>query len=107
VPGFSPKITLNPAVGPPGTITTVKGTGFPPNAAVNLSWTPGSGLTHVIADASGNFTTEMIIIVPDILGPRHAQAAGYPTATAAFLVVPDSAQPGGSNAALLFRSEGP
>jgi hypothetical protein len=42
-----------------------------------------------------------------VLGPRVAEAIGYPTATANFLVVPGSAEPGGEDASPLFRSEGP
>ncbi len=51
----------------------------------------------------------MYILTPDLLGPRQANAVvfGNPAqASAAFLVVPGTAQPGGDSD-VLFRSEGP
>jgi hypothetical protein len=107
VAGPVPKIALNPAVGPPGTITTVTGTGFPANTAVSLGWAAGVGTAEAHTDAQGAFTTELVVVVPDVLGPRQAVATQFPTAKAPFLVVPSTSEPGGSGAVPLFRSEGP
>ncbi|HEU5003804.1 MAG TPA: PKD domain-containing protein [Actinomycetota bacterium] len=95
-PGFSPKITLSPAVGPPGTVVAVDGTGFPASSAVALVWSPGIGRTTVTTDAHGTFTGRQVLIFPkDRLGPRTLTADPFPTATAAFLVVPPPLAPGG------------
>ena len=104
-----PAIKLNPTVGPPGTIVTVSGSGFKPNQHVTLSWSVSTGSVMVIADSHGNLppNTQMLILTPDILGPRMAVANTNPEAKAAFLVVPNTAEPGGDNAVFLFRSEGP
>jgi hypothetical protein len=56
--------------------------------------------------ASGNLTAILPILVPDVLGPRFAVAAGYKS-DAPFLVVPGSSQPGGEDANPIFRTEGP
>jgi PKD repeat protein len=107
VPG-APKLILNPAVGPPGTIVTVTGTGFRPNTAVTVSWTVSTGSVVIVADNNGNLApSPLLILTPDVLGPRFARASSTPPATAPFLVVPATSEPGGDNAGLLFRSEGP
>jgi hypothetical protein len=46
-----------------------------------------------------------MILVPDIIGPREAIARGY-KASAPFLVVSSSSQPGGSDDELIYRAEG-
>jgi hypothetical protein len=104
----APTLLLNPAVGPPGTIVTVTGTGFRPNTPVTVSWTVSTGSVVVTADRHGNLPpTPLPILTPDVLGPRFAQASSTPPATAPFLVVPSTSEPGGDNGGLLFRSEGP
>jgi PKD repeat protein len=109
VPGKGhPLLKLTPAVGPPGTIVTVTGGGFPANKNITVAWTLSTGSVTVKSDAHGNLPKfQLLILVPDILGPRFAQAAGYPSAKAPFLVAPSSEEPGGSGASYLFRSEGP
>ncbi len=39
----APTLTLNPGVGPPGTIVTVTGTGFTPNTPVTVAWSTSTG----------------------------------------------------------------
>ncbi len=107
-PSGVPTLVLDPAVGPPGTIVTVTGHGFKPNTPVTVSWTVSTGSVVITADAAGNLPpSSLLILTPDVLGPRFAQASSSPPASAPFLVVPSTSEPGGDNAGLLFRSEGP
>jgi PKD repeat protein len=107
LPG-TPTLVLNPTVGTPGTIVTVTGTGFLPNTPVTVSWTVSTGSVVIVADTNGNLPpSPLLILTPDVLGPRFAQASSTPQATAPFLVVPSTSEPGGDDAGLLFRSEGP
>jgi hypothetical protein len=48
----------------------------------------------------------LLILAPDILGPRLAVASSTPSTQAAFLAVPNTMEPGGQGLSL-FRSEGP
>ncbi len=103
-----PTLVLNPALGPPGTIVTVTGTGFQPNSPVTVAWSISTGSVVIVADAQGRLPpSQLLILTPDVLGPRFAQASSTPQAAAPFLVVPSDSEPGGDNAGLLFRSEGP
>jgi hypothetical protein len=87
---------------------TVTGTGFLPNTPVTVSWTVSTGSVVIVADSFGNLPpSQLLILTPDVLGPRFAQASSTPQATATFLVVPSTSEPGGDDAGLLFRSEGP
>jgi hypothetical protein len=107
VPG-TPTLVLNPALGPPGTIVTVTGHGFRPNTPVTVAWTVSTGSVVITADQHGNLPPRsLLILTPDVLGPRLARASSSPPATAPFLVVPSTSEPGGDNGGLLFRSEGP
>lgn len=107
VPG-TPALVLNPIVGPPGTLVTVTGSGFPANTPITVSWSVSSGSVVITSDAHGNLPPTILpVLVPDVLGPRNAVAATSPPAQAAFLVVPSTAEPGGSSGSYLFRSEGP
>ena len=108
-PGKStPVLTLNPAVGPPGTIVTVTGSGFPKNTPITVSWSISTGSVVVTTDSHGNLpATQLYILTPDILGQRYAVASSTPPAKAPFLVVPSTSEPGGDAGVFLFRSEGP
>jgi hypothetical protein len=65
------------------------------------------GSVSVQTDARGNLPpSQLLILAPDILGPRLAVASSTPSAHAAFLVVPNTMEPGGSQGVSLFRSEG-
>jgi hypothetical protein len=104
----NPTLTLNPAVGPPGTIVTVTGSGFPPNTPITIAWSVSSGSITVTTDGNGNLpSSQLLILVPDVLGPRFAVSATSPPAQAPFLVVPGPAEPGGTGGSYLFRTEGP
>lgn len=103
-----PMLALNPALGPPGTLVSVTGSGFPANSAVTVKWSVSTGSVIIHSDGSGDLgPTILPILVPDVLGPRQAVASGIPPASAPFLVVPGSAEPGGDRGSYLFRTEGP
>ncbi len=103
-PGL-PSLVLNPGLGPPGTIVTVSGTGFPPDAPVTVSWSVSTGSVVIVADALGNLPpSQLLVLTPDVLGPRLAIASSAPPAIAPFLVVPSDSEPDGG---ALIRSEGP
>ena len=108
-PGKStPVLTLNPAVGPPGTIVTVTGKGFPKDTPITVSWSISTGSVVVTTDSHGNLpASQLYILTPDILGQRYAVASSTPLAKAPFLVVPSTSEPGGDAGVFLFRSEGP
>jgi hypothetical protein len=110
VPGHkpgTPTLALNPAVGPPGTIVTVTGSGFPKNTPITISWSISTGSIVVTTDSRGNLPPSLLyILTPDILGPRFAVASSTPQVEAPFLVVPSTAEPGGDDGSYLFRTEG-
>ncbi|MDQ6784946.1 MAG: PKD domain-containing protein [Actinomycetota bacterium] len=101
-----PQLLVSPTVGPPGTIVTVTGTGFPANTTLTILWSTSSGSSVVTTDGAGNMATQLLVLAPDVLGPRFAIVASYPAA-APFVVVADSVEPGGSGASPIFRSESP
>jgi hypothetical protein len=97
-------IKLVPQIGPPGTVVTVTGTGFPIGAIVKLSWNRGVPfrLASMTIDASQGFQVKLLIFPHDELGKRTlsagpdlsvANATIFNIATADFLVVPGSEQP--------------
>jgi hypothetical protein len=102
-----PQLRADPTVGPPGTVVTVTGTGFPPNTTVTVLWSISSGSAVATTNGAGDLTTQLLVLVPDVLGPRYAMVASFSGATAPFLVVADGVEPGGSDASTLFRSESP
>jgi hypothetical protein len=94
---FTPVLTVNPGLGPPGSVTEVAGTGFPPGVSVVLAWTGGLGTlptASVTAGADGAFrNVPMLVFHRDQLGVRKVTAAvaGHPDLhpEVAFLVVPN------------------
>jgi hypothetical protein len=79
VPCFQPSVALNPPIGPPGFVTSVVGTGFPPNSPiVDLNWARpalSSPLPKVITtDANGSFSYPVLVFYHDGIGPRVIQA---------------------------------
>ncbi len=95
-------ITITPAVGPPGIVVTVAGTGFTPKQTVSLAWKPGITpvpLSPIVADAKGAFRAQVLVLPNDVLGPRSlfasspGSAPGTPSAAAPFLVEPHTAGP--------------
>jgi hypothetical protein len=85
---------------------TVNGYDFPPHKRVTVAWSLSTGSVVAKTNSQGQFVATLTILIPDVLGPRSAVADGY-RARAAFLVVPGSTQPGGSDADPIFRTEGP
>jgi hypothetical protein len=65
-----------------------------------------TGSITVRTNGRGQLTTTLLILVPDLLGPRDAVAKGYHV-FAPFLVVPSSSEPGGDDADPIYRTEGP
>ena len=102
-----PSLQLQPPLGPPGTIVTITGSGFPTNTQIKVFWSTTTGAFTATTDRHGNLVGQLYILTPDILGPRLALAQGYPDAKAKFLVVPGDAEPGGNTGSYLFRTEGP
>ena len=85
---------------------TVTGRGFPADVLVTIEWSLSTGSAVARTNASGQLSATLMILIPDVLGPRDATAKGY-KASASFLVEPGSSQPGGSNDELIYRTEGP
>ena len=101
-----PVIACSPCLGPSGFVTQLTGSGFPAGATVTLRWAPGLGDKVVVADAAGAFSTQMLVMPGDTLGPRQASAevaGGGPKATTPFLVVPLTVTPSGRDIAQLVR----
>ena len=91
--GQEPQVTLDPPLGPAGSVTKVTGTGFRPEVEVSLRWEPGIGQAKTATDTRGSFETFMLIMPGDRLGPRQLVAEdGVLIATADLLVVPGSTE---------------
>lgn len=102
IPCLEPTIVIEPRTGPPGYAAVVRGTDFPPNSVVTLTW--DRGLTakrpaEVTADAQGSFRIGIYVLPRDLDG-RRVLTAGTPTdpgafpgVTADYLVVPGTGQP--------------
>ncbi len=97
-----PKLTVEPAVGPPGLVVIATGSGFPPNAPVSLRWSVGitaTPLVPVVSDATGAFAAQVLILPRDRVGKRNLRAvASVPglvvdPVSARFLVVTATAGP--------------
>lgn len=97
---LKPTIVLDPLVGPGGFVTRAIGTSFPPGATVTLNWSVGltASMPPVIADASGSFAVQVLILPRDTLGQRiltgtFSAAGGGSAQSLPFLVVPGTGQP--------------
>jgi Tol biopolymer transport system component len=92
--GFQPIVVANPDIGPPGFVTRVEGSLFPPSSTIVLTWKPGLGRFEVQSDAAGNIEDQMLIFHRDISGPRLLRARGLGVlAEAEFMVTAASVQP--------------
>jgi hypothetical protein len=81
-------MSLDPALGPPGSTTRVTGSGFPAGAVLNLRWVPGNGVFTVRVGGDGRFQTDALVMRKDIIGPRVLDVAGaIPAVRANYLVV--------------------
>ena len=70
------KLKISPAIGQPGTVMIVTGTGFPNGAKVNLKWSVGitQRMNPVVAKG-GTFTVSMLVFHNDLTGPRDLLAS--------------------------------
>ncbi len=104
IPCTKAAIQLKPTIGPPGTVVTVIGTGFPVGAVVQLSWNQGVplSLASITIGPSQGFQVTVLIFPHDQLGKRTMSAGPdfsvsgatlFNIATADFLVVEGTAQP--------------
>ncbi len=107
------KLKVEPPNGPPGIVVVATGTGFPPNAPVSLKWTAGitaTPLVPVVSDATGSFTTQVLVLPRDRIGERRLRAvASVPglkvdPVTAKFLVVASTAAPPTSGLVQVFAT---
>jgi Tol biopolymer transport system component len=111
---LAPTIVVDPAIGPPGFVTSAIGTNFPPGASVTLTWSVGltASMPPVVADAAGTFTVQVLILPRDTLGPRilagtFTASGGGSAASQPFLVVPGTDQPPFDPARIPGQPEGP
>jgi uncharacterized repeat protein (TIGR01451 family) len=98
VPNRVPKLAVSPQLAPAGFVARASGRDFPPGATIVLRWRPGIGRAVVVADASGRFTTSMLVFHHDQLGPRQlvatpAHSGAFDATQAPFLVVLGTAEP--------------
>jgi hypothetical protein len=107
------KLEVDPKSGPPGIVVIATGTGFPPNAPVDLRWSPGitaTPLVPVVTDATGAFTAQVLVLPNDRVGDRQLRAlASVPgltvkPVTARFLVVTSTAEPPTSGLIQVFAT---
>jgi uncharacterized delta-60 repeat protein len=99
---FTPTISLNPAVGRAGSLTTVTGAGFPAGAAVSFDWSIGiDSVGPVTVGGDGTFTASVLVFPSEIVGQRtlvattaHPDTGGPLTASSPYLVSVGTAQPG-------------
>jgi hypothetical protein len=65
VESYGPTTALSPASGPAGTIVTVTGTSFAPNAAVTVTWGPtATPIATGTTDGNGSIATGLTFTVP-------------------------------------------
>jgi hypothetical protein len=96
--GIQPTLTARPPLAPPGAVSQVTGTGFPPGrgVALTLDGMPGQVLATVAG--GGGFTVPLVIFPHTRPGKRqlHATVQGVPAPLVVsidYLVVPGSLQP--------------
>ncbi|HKT01311.1 MAG TPA: choice-of-anchor D domain-containing protein [Rugosimonospora sp.] len=96
--GVSPVLRADPPLAPPGAVSQVSGTGFPPGQTVVLTLSNMAGQTSVTASATGTFTTPLVILPHTLPGQQQLTATvpavpGPLTVGIPFLVAPGSLQP--------------
>jgi len=85
-----PFVDVSPNVTLAGRTVEVRGGSFPPNSLVELHWSVGiPTVTTVRTDSLGSFTTTILLLPNDFVGPRNLEAiwVGGPPATDELLVV--------------------
>ncbi|GAA4922148.1 WD40 repeat protein [Stackebrandtia albiflava] len=95
-----PVLRVNPAVGPPGRVTTATGTDFPPGVEVRLTWDRGipAAASTVTVGADGTFRLPLLVFYRDRLGTRTLTAAPvsgdlFGPVTTGYLVQPGNQEP--------------
>jgi hypothetical protein len=91
---FTPTLTIDPAVGPPGFVATATGTGWP-TGPVTIGTSAGGQPITAVADSGGGFRVSVLVYPGTSLGQLGVQGtgAGGVTATGTFLVVPRGVEP--------------
>lgn len=97
---LQPSIEVNPGLGPPGRPAHVTGEDFPPGAHVSISLDGGlhAQADEVVIAEDGTFSTSLLVLVHEQLGPREvlAEPVSGPTfgpVDTPFLVVPGGLDP--------------
>jgi len=109
----APQVRLDPALGPPGVVTRLSGSDFPPGALVAVSWDRGisQGRDPVAVNPDGTFTIDVLVFHHDRLGPRKLVVVAAPGGatfvdiSAPFLVVPGPTQPMAADALTFLSPE--
>jgi hypothetical protein len=109
----APQVRLDPALGPPGVVTRLSGSNFPPGALVVVSWDRGitQRLDPVAVNPDGTFTIDVLVFHHDQLGPRKLAVVAAPGGatfvdnSAPFLVVPGPIQPTAPDALTFLSPE--
>jgi hypothetical protein len=96
--GAVPTLTAVPPLAPPGAVSQVTGTGFPPGKVVAVTLDGMPGQITVTPGPTGTFTVPLVIFPHTAPGRRqlHATVQGVPvpvTVSIDYLVVPGSLQP--------------
>lgn len=81
----------------PGRVTRATGNGFPPGAAVVLTWQQAFGRATVTAGSDGSFVSDLVVFPSAPLGPRplvvDVEGIGPVPDPPTLLVVPPPGQP--------------
>jgi uncharacterized repeat protein (TIGR01451 family) len=100
---LQPRIEAIPAMGPPGFVTIIRGTDFPPGVRVRLSWDVGVTVAAnpAVPNRNGRFDAQLQVLFRDELGVRKVSGtgAGFAQVTTDFQVILPAQQPPG----LLWR----
>src|SRR4029077_2034019 len=78
---LTPTLIVKPSSGPPGTQLILTGSGYDPNAQVEIDFTESSTsiLSGLITDNSGSFTGTTVIPA-NVIAPFSASISGHETA---------------------------
>ncbi|MQA15111.1 MAG: choice-of-anchor D domain-containing protein [Pseudonocardiaceae bacterium] len=95
--GLAAELVLDPPIAALGDAVLARGTEFPSNADVVLTWRPGLGRTTVTSDPAGAFTVSVLVFPEDRLGERVlvGTAGDVRVESPPFLVVAPAGQPPG------------
>ena len=74
--GSQARLSIDPVLGPPGTVVIATGSGFPHNTQITLAWSDGitPTLPRVETDGSGHFRTQVLVFHNDVTGRRDLVA---------------------------------